>query len=404
MNIFENDPTWRSLQRAVNKQYPVIASQRQDAVQTCLTPAAAVAWWICKFAAHLLQRSSLHLVVVANGRSEASDAGRWFQLVPWMLGKPAMQIRVTIISEHLDALTTDRNAGEGLRASKFEQLTSTAAAAGVRKFEPARFLLGSPAHLLPTDASMIAVIRADFETSYAGWVDSDGLRAMLSREVPIAVFSPSHAQYGMDRAFLRAVGLDIPNAGLANPLAGTNKVSAFAWGWPLPAAPQPPIAIDAAAIQELDELDAWIARECGPGQRNRILTALGMRFQPTSPAAGKTLARFNYDLAVDMVEGEVFQVDAMGALLDPAPIAMLPKSSLDAYPLDDSDVVQRAQWARHTYRVYQSTSIFDEVRLSFESLWAVLEEETSPAKVKQAPQLSSAARRMLDRLGTVASS
>lgn len=69
------------------------------AIQEILAGPALVAYWITRFAPSLVDRPELHLTVVSAvpDSFEATDRGRWYSLLPVLLGAPGLRVHVTVV-------------------------------------------------------------------------------------------------------------------------------------------------------------------------------------------------------------------------------------------------------------------------------------------------------------------
>jgi hypothetical protein len=91
--------TWRHLQRAAVAAHKALAGVPQTNFCALFVPAASIAVWILQRAPHLAQRERLHILVAQATEYQALDSGRWLQFIPWLIGRPSMQLEVSLVGD-----------------------------------------------------------------------------------------------------------------------------------------------------------------------------------------------------------------------------------------------------------------------------------------------------------------
>lgn len=62
-----------------------------------MTAPASLAFAISSFHPELIEKPKLHLVVMGANGQDAEDDGRWYATLPWLLGRPDLQVRIDLV-------------------------------------------------------------------------------------------------------------------------------------------------------------------------------------------------------------------------------------------------------------------------------------------------------------------
>ncbi|CAN5717368.1 hypothetical protein BH11PSE8_BH11PSE8_30830 [soil metagenome] len=373
--------TWRHLQRAAVEAHRQLATVTQAQFTALMVPAASIAVWILQQAPQLAQRERLDILIAQCTDFQALDSGRWLQFVPWLLGRPAMQVRFALVGEAMapsDALAAGALTTGPLSASALEEHLRTHNAAVVRGMVPARLHQGTIAGCLQaavagpdggfSSPDLCVVFSPVLSANHSTLLAEDGLLPLLRRRVPLALFSSSEAEQLVDRYVLDAAGLlpldpeCWPNP-WALPLVGSDHTGVHAkMGWAAEfeiateAVPEHPQA-DPGRLAELAEVLACID-EADDAWGADALLSLGepMRTAPSrddaanadADSAATVLLRLPHGVAVDAVNGHLYQLQDDAALLLEG-IPSVPAAALEAFPEDDQ-LLQRAMWAVSVHR------------------------------------------------------
>ncbi|CAN5501685.1 hypothetical protein BH11PSE9_BH11PSE9_14570 [soil metagenome] len=372
--------TWRHLQRAAVEAHRHLATVTQAQFTALMVPAASIAVWILQQAPQLAQRERLDILIAQCTDFQALDSGRWLQFVPWLLGRPAMQVRFALVGQAMAPQDT-------LTASALEEHLRTHNAAVVRGLAPARLHQGTIASCLADAAAsadgpddgfsspdLCVVFSPVFSVNHATLLADDGLLPLLRQRVPLALFSSSEAEHLVDRYVLDAAGLVPLDAECwpnpwAMPLVGSERTGVHAkmgWAAEFDAEPQAvpdQVQADPQRLADLAEVLASVDEATDPLGADALLS-LGepMRTAPSREDAGDApngapngahhaqavLLRLPHGVAVDAVNGHLYQLqDDAAFLLEGIP--SVPAAALEAFPEDDG-LLQRAVWAVAVHR------------------------------------------------------
>jgi len=375
--------------RGLHKAFPALASQRQELVVTCLSPVLALASWLQSHAPDLARQSALHLVVAAAEAADARDAGRWYALLPFLVGNPSMDLTVTVLAERIQEIAEPDRTARGSIPQQFEELTRSSVAAGVRKLRPATLRLESlTSYFRAGRADLIALMRPDLRWGYQRWLDSGDLATVLGMQIPVAAFAYTEAEYLFDLATLRAMGMAATPRGSQLFEVSNDRIGAGCWGWLMPSAVGAGQALEPSATElaRLRDLEQATLTECGPEFMDTALARLGKHFQAAGSGQGtpeRDLAAITHDLAADLVSGEVFQIDIHGALVTGDPIAVIMPSVVRSYPAGDEHRIEQMDWAQSAWMEHLQPELNDAFRLATERFWSGL--AASPREQERRP-------------------
>lgn len=347
---------WRHLQRAAVAAHRALGSMVQKNFRAQFACAASIAVWILQHRPDLAARPSLHVLIAQATEFEALDSGRWLQFIPWLIGRPAMQLRASIVGEpypaaeeadptrhlktHAWALVRDRAAAELVRGSVGDWLEATATAA-------------------PRRPDLVVLFSPEFARHHAALLGPDGVLPLVRAGVPLALFSTTEAEQLVDVYTLRAFGLAPldaecwPNPWALEPVGCEGDAAYAGMGWAGEFATLPDrIDPDATRLVALDEALCYVRDLLDASGDDAFLT-LGesMRAAAEAPQSegASVLLRLPHATAVDSANGHVYQIhqDATAWLL--ASVPALPAAALASFPGHD-DLVVRAMWAVALHR------------------------------------------------------
>ena len=200
----DTDPAgqcWTLLSAELKEAYPQFSGAPWW-LTAWLVDVLSVAWWIVSFAPELAEKRKLRLLVGGSSEMHYLDEGRWYQLLPWLLGKPQMHVEVVVLD---DGLLGDVLAEFG---EDFCPPTSDCAAC-VNQFTPGELFVGHAVDWVEQGKEapdLIALFNPAFwdpnwlDASSSGW----GLGRILRSQVPIAAFDFTPFDSIMGRLHLQA--------------------------------------------------------------------------------------------------------------------------------------------------------------------------------------------------------
>lgn len=354
-------------------------------------PAASIAVWILQHKPELAGKSTLHVLVAQATDFEALDSGRWLQFIPWLLGRPGMKIRTTIVGKSL-VQGAEGLEEEGAAAQDLDVQLRSHSWALVKDRPPSEIHLGTVASWLATSEhaqgpecapDLCAVFSPTLAVNRDALLSADELLPLLQRRVPLALFSPTEAEQLLDAHTLGLLGLaprereSWPNP-WALSAAASDKAGAYArmgWAVELDSAPA---AVPAGCTQlvALDEALEYV-RDLLEVSGDDALLSLGepIRATPTrgeSADSASLLLRLPREVAVDSSNGYLYQLqDTTALLLDTVP--RVPVQALDSFP-GHEDLVARALWSvwMHREHVAPFAQLLDD---ALRSQFSVLDEK-----------------------------
>jgi hypothetical protein len=348
---------WRHLQRATVSEHRALGAMVQKNFRAQLACAASIAVWILQHRPDLAARPRLHLLIAHATEFEALDSGRWLQFIPWLLGRPALELKTSIVG----SFDVPGDAGD------FDHRLRTHSWSLVKERLPAQLTQGSVGDWLRAgnahDDSRLPDVCALFSPEFARCHDAllgpDGLLPLVKGGVPLALFSSSEAEQLVDVYTLRAFGLAPtdpecwPNPWALEPAGCDDDGSYARMGWAgefdfVPALVQP----DRDRLLALNDALSYVRDLLDASGDDAFLT-LGESIRAASPQVegedcGSVLLRFPHDVAVDTANGHVYQIqESMAWLLGSVP--KLPAAALNTFPGHD-DLIARAMWAVAMHR------------------------------------------------------
>ena len=391
--------TWRHLQRAAVAAHPQLSIVTQANFCSLMVPAASAAVWILQHAPHLAARAELSILVVNAIEFQALDHGRWFQFIPWLLGRPGMQVHVTLQGGALwrSLASADDESGDVAPAEDaIERHLRTRGWSALSDLSPADIFPGTLKELTaqiteggrrPPDLCVL------FAPAFAHHLDTlltdDGLLPLIRQQVPLALFSPSETEQLIDVYALEAHGLTPrerdcwPNPWALPTVNAERSVVYGKLGWAaeFDAVPRD-VVPDLMALHDLNAALDYPGRGSsaldGPEGPDSILNlgeSLGAAPRESAPEGdqGSALLRLPQSVAVDTSNGAVYQLQDMTALLlDVVP--HVPAAALETFPGDD-DILRRVMWAVQVHREFVAPFV-DDVDQALRSQFAKLSDSS----------------------------
>ncbi len=306
----------------------------QELLGSLITAPASLARWIHSFHPELCQRPTLHIVLMGVAGMDGVDSGRWYSLLPWLLGNESLKVRVTLVGYELF--------GEGeqpFHAKRKATLTSPAEARVANLLAPARLVPGgvaafmaSPAGQEPVDAFFA------FNPGLAdaqSWFDPGNLEAVCRRGVPVGVASYCEHERVDEVEMLETAGYTVVDRHEDNPFAGQPSDSGVWAGtlWEIGQAPPADFVPDDQRQQRLVAYFESSKRFLNENGRTPLLDA-GMVVPlqvPGEPVARQMIRLLTPFIGVDRDTGQLFEMDEAGRLLNVLELK-LPEPLMQRYP------------------------------------------------------------------------
>src|SRR3990172_7329694 len=294
-----------------------------------LAAPAAIARWLALRAPQLALAPSVSILVIGAETTDAPDQGRWYQLLPQLLGT-SVQVAVTLVGTDLDTRFASAAAAHapGTPAQCVRcDLTEFLAQHDARDFD-------------------LAVVFQPGLQKHRGWLVAGGFARLISSGVPLFASSYEADEYEMERWVLECYGYRVSAEALLNPffLDLSNYQTCARWGralWQIEAAFAAGFRVNHERLAALDTLTRMVMHsmtEIGtPSQ--------GYGMQVELQAAGRTplpMVHVFDGRFVDLTSGRVVHLAAGGELRE---AGCVPPEVLLRYPGRAARDIERAVWA-----------------------------------------------------------
>jgi hypothetical protein len=323
------------------------------ALQTVLMPAVALALWIRWFMPDLVTRARAHVLVAGAAEIDGLHEGRWFQIVPYLLGRPQLQLDLTVLYQDVGQRPSRDRAG-WLRkyVANFGPATESTETLGVwlakNKNNPDLVMLFQPG--LEHAARRIS---HDRRSPAYTWLDESELPAALERGVPIGLTAFEQIEFEQERWLLEPYGIKAEPLTLQNPFVTDApydmETPPMGWGsflWRIaPDAQFAPVSGSHPVLQASEragELAALVSR----GQPFD-LWSLGrpMTLRQYAGSQPVDVIMLDGQFAVDATSGDVMVVSEDFAFVDPIePPLTLGGDSMTRYPRTPTFLFERTVW------------------------------------------------------------
>ena len=330
---------WDDLIAAVAAQpgHAALAGVRPTLARAVLAAPAAVALWTARRRPELLARRELRLLVIGAEAADAVDQGRWYALLPVLLGT-AFETAVTLVGAELDA--SFASGAEALAPSR-----------------PARCVRARLADYLEPDGRPGFDLAVTFHPGlgkHRGWLEDGSFARLIAGGVELVASAYEEDEFEMDRWVVESYGYAVAGEPVLNPffLDLDHDRTKVRWGRALWAfAPRIPAAgsvPDAERLAALDNLTGMVMHSMthvgapGPDPGIRIV------LQAQTGSRRELLHVFD-NRFVDPASADLLHLTPEGAL---EPLGKLRAGELAAYPGTERSALERAMWAAKIKSTY----------------------------------------------------
>lgn len=209
---------WRHLLRALSSKsdFRWFSRFTQADLQKGLVIPVAVARWICQFQPTLSQQDSLHLVIAgAEQGADSAAGGRWFQLLPALLGNPTLKVRVSLVGPFVNGTSSAEVPLQNLEADR--------AWPGMPAWPVApRHAMTIGQFAEKTDLSQVDLVilsHPGLEFNPEQWLAQNQLARVLAAHVPVGVLSFALDEFEAERWAAAAFNYQIGSHVEENPFA-----------------------------------------------------------------------------------------------------------------------------------------------------------------------------------------
>ncbi len=306
--------SWRFLLRALKQQSCLrwLNQLPQDDLEKALVIPVAVARWITQFEPQLASNPTLNLVVAgaAPGPDTLAD-GRWYQLLPFLLGAPELKVTVALVGPNVYRDPTH---------SAFELHTAHEATAHLPKSLAVASLhpqtLGEFMKEQTHAPDLVILSHPGLEAESEAWLNTSELASVTDKSIPVGVLSYAADQFEMEQWAAVAYGYEVapqveenpffrlPDVDVGLPVAISQQLWRISHG-PSAGTANPEMM---ATLQEfMTVADAWI--QAGEGE---LLPEVGRLLEE-----GEDLIFLPPVLCASLRTGELFVLDKNNLSLAP---------------------------------------------------------------------------------------
>ncbi len=294
-----------------------------------LAAPVAIARWLAARAPAFAAAPSLSILVIGAETTDAPDQGRWYQLLPQLLGASS-RLAVTLVGAELDTGFASAAAAHapGTPAQCFRGgLAEFMAQRDARKFD-------------------LAVVFQPGLQKHQLWLAEGGFARLLACGVTCIASSYEFDEYEMDCWVLECYGYHASAKPELNPffLDLSDARTGVRWGralWQIEAAPSADFGVNRERLAALDTLTRMVMHsmtEVGapcPGY------GLPLELQASDGQRRPLVHVFDHRF-VDLVNGQVVHLTAGGQAQE---AGRIPRDALLRYPGMDAREIERAVWA-----------------------------------------------------------
>lgn len=184
---------WRFLLRQLtsDSRYRALASLSSRQLEMALAMPVAVARWIALFHPELKDLPQLNIVIAgAEVGFDAVDEGRWYQMIPTLLGASAQTVKVTLVGPHLNK-STRTGAPPVVRPW-------AVSASAARAWAPADKFVGTLGEYATqhglANMHMVVLSHPGMDTHAGDWLAPGELEAPLKAGIPVAMLEYAAAE------------------------------------------------------------------------------------------------------------------------------------------------------------------------------------------------------------------
>jgi hypothetical protein len=186
-----------------------------EAATAVLAAPVALAWWIANRAPYLAQKDELRILVIGAETVDAPDQGRWYALIPVLLGS-SVRIEATLVGDSLDV---------AFRSSLVRYASEAAAHCVRSSFADFARKESVP----PFD---VAVIFHPGMQKNRGWLEDGSLARMIASSAAVIASAYEEDEFEVDRFVIEAHGYSAEEDALINPffLDLSDSQTTIRWG------------------------------------------------------------------------------------------------------------------------------------------------------------------------------
>ena len=349
MSPIESCRDWPTLFSALDAAAPdAIGGLPESVAAAVLAGPSAIAMWLAHRGAAVAAKPKLSILLLGAEATDVPDEGRWYQLLPALLGR-SFEVELTCVGLEIDT---------GFASSAADRAPGSPAR--THRMSIAQFLEHHPD--APID---LAIAFHPGLQKHRAWLAADGFPKLLERGIPLVCAAYAVDEYEMERWIVEAYGYRAGASALVNPcyLDLSGDGTSIRWGhvlWQIESAPPGGAVIDRERLAALDTLNRMVMHSIAlghgptriPGETVELSSSGGDRL---------TLVHVFDDRFVNRATGEVVRLD-QGRM---ERVKRLPAEALETWPGSDAREIERAVWAagvksRYLMDSYPASAAADE--------------------------------------------
>lgn len=312
----------------------VLRGLSNELLGVLVAPPASLARWIHSFHPELCEKPSLHIVLMGVALQDGIDEGRWYSLLPWLLGNEALKVRVTLVGYELFA-----RGEKSLQVDRQSTGKSPAFARVANLLAPARMVPGGMADFFASSAGKDPVdLFFAFNPGLAdeeSWFQPGNLDLVCQRGVPVGVASYCEHERADEVEMLETAGYTVMPHREENTLSGLQHHIGV-WGgifWEIGQAPPADFVPDEQRQQRLfDYFESCKSFLIDHGRTPLLDAGMVVPLQVPGEASPRRMIRLMTPfLGVDRDTGHLFEMDEAGRLLNVLELK-LPQQLMQRYP------------------------------------------------------------------------
>jgi len=330
---------WDELIATVAAQpgHAALADVRPALARAVLAAPAAVALWIARRRPELLAQSELRLLVIGAEAADAVDQGRWYGLLPVLLGA-GFDTAVTLVGAELESSFV--SGAEALAPSR-----------------PARCARSRLADYLGPDGGPGFDLAVTFHPGlgkHRGWLEDGSFARLIAGGVQLVASAYEEDEFEMDRWVVESYGYGVEGEPVMNPffLDLDHDQTKVRWGRALwgfaPRVPPAGSVPDAERLAALENLTAMVMHTMthvgapGPDPGAQIVLQ-------AQTGARRALLHVFDNRFVDPTTSDLLHLTPGGAL---EACGKLGAGVLATYPGPGKSALERAMWAARIKAAY----------------------------------------------------
>lgn len=185
-------------------------------VASCLATPVALARWLAVKHHDLAAAQELHIVIAgAELGPDSCDEGRWYQIVPVLLGNRSLRLTISLVGPNANRTTRKTRSGEYMEVpSSTPGLKSSWEPGGSYQISLGEFLdTQAGAHI---DAVLLP--HPGLEKHLYSWLAENELPRLLEKHIPVGSLAYDIKEYEHERWLLAQMGYSAEDFVLENPL------------------------------------------------------------------------------------------------------------------------------------------------------------------------------------------